>query len=147
MQQMILKAGLLLGALLCSFGISTSLAAQVRRVNATDVGFDRKDLFLATAWSSPAVSSLPLAIEADASHDLPLPTVHAVPPPRVVIIVGFVGGFVRHDDVRHSEVQLAAELRSRFANRLHAQVFENWHRGEAHHDILRWLDTDGDGKL
>lgn len=147
MQQVILKAGLLLGALLSSFGISTSLAAQVRRANATEVGFDRKDLFFATGWSTPALSPLPLALEADASHDLPLPTVHAASPSRVVIIVGFVGGFVRHDDGRHSEVQLAAELRSRFPNSLHAQVFENRHRGEAHHDILRWLDTDGDGKL
>jgi hypothetical protein len=66
--------------------------------------------------------------------------------PRVIVI-GFVGGFIKHDDMVHSGVQLAAILHAEYASRVHVQVFEN-HRGDdAHAAVLRLLDTDGDGKL
>lgn len=64
-----------------------------------------------------------------------------------VIVIGFVGGFIKHDDMVHNEVQLAAILKAEYASRVHVQVFEN-HRGDdAHAAVLRLLDTDGDGKL
>jgi len=63
------------------------------------------------------------------------------------ILVGFVGGFVRPDDVRHAEVQLAQKLRAAYADRLHSQVFDNHHRKDAHRAILQWLDADADGEL
>jgi pimeloyl-ACP methyl ester carboxylesterase len=63
------------------------------------------------------------------------------------IVIGFVGGFVRHDDLVHSEVQLAARLRKEYPSIVHAETFEN-HRGEqARQEILRLLDVDHDGKL
>lgn len=75
----------------------------------------------------------------------PSSTITNAPP---VIVIGFVGGFIKHDDMVHSGVQLAALLRAEYAaSRIHVQVFEN-HRGDdAHAAILRLLDTDGDGKL
>ncbi|MBZ5571488.1 MAG: hypothetical protein LAO09_06375 [Acidobacteriia bacterium] len=63
------------------------------------------------------------------------------------IVVGFVGGFVRPDDVRHAEVQLAQKLRTTYADRMHAEVFDNRHRKDAHRVILKWLDIDADGDL
>lgn len=63
------------------------------------------------------------------------------------IVIGFVGGFVKHDNAVHSEVQLAARLRGDYANGVQVEVFEN-HRGEqAHQHILRLLDANRDGKL
>lgn len=64
-----------------------------------------------------------------------------------VIVIGFVGGFVHHDDLRHSEVQLAEKLRAGYSGHAHIAIFENRHRENAHRAILRWLDQDGDGAL
>jgi len=64
-----------------------------------------------------------------------------------LIVVGFVGGFVRHDDLRHSEVQLAQRLRTAHPDHLRVATFGNWQRKAAHRIILRWLDTDEDGVL
>lgn len=64
-----------------------------------------------------------------------------------VIVVGFVGGFVKHDNAVHSEVQLAARLRQDYSSGVQVEVFENHRREEAHEQILRLLDTDKDGTL
>jgi hypothetical protein len=64
-----------------------------------------------------------------------------------VIVIGFVGGYVHHDDRVHSEVQLAAHLRQDFPSGVAVEMFEN-HRGkEAHQRVLDLLDTDHDGSL
>lgn len=63
------------------------------------------------------------------------------------IVVGFVGGFVHPDDVRHAEVQLARRLSVTYAGRLHSAIFDNHHRKDAYRAIERWLDTDADGDL
>jgi hypothetical protein len=63
------------------------------------------------------------------------------------VVVGFVGGFVRHDDRVHSEVQLIERLREGYASSVYVQMFEN-HRGkEAHQAILRRLHANRDGAL
>ncbi len=64
-----------------------------------------------------------------------------------LIVIGFVGGFVSHDDARHPEVQLAAELRRRYSSNIYAEVFGNHHREAAHRQVLQWLDANGDGAL
>jgi hypothetical protein len=70
--------------------------------------------------------------------------VSSVPP---VIVIGFVGGYVRHDDRVHTEVQLVERLHEEYASTLFVQTFEN-HRGkDAHEAVLRMLDANGDGKL
>lgn len=64
-----------------------------------------------------------------------------------VIVIGFVGGYVRHDDRVHMEVQLVERLREEYASNAFVQTFEN-HRGkDAHQAVLRLLDANSDGKL
>jgi hypothetical protein len=64
-----------------------------------------------------------------------------------IIVIGFVGGFVSNKDNRHPEVQLAERLSEQDIAGVHAAAFENGERGEARREILRWLDTNGDGRL
>jgi hypothetical protein len=64
-----------------------------------------------------------------------------------VIVVGFVGGFVGHNNMVHSPVQLAARLRDRYPSGVHVKVFENHRREDAHREILKLLDADHDGTL
>jgi pimeloyl-ACP methyl ester carboxylesterase len=63
------------------------------------------------------------------------------------IVIGFVGGFVRHDDLLHPEVQLAGRLRSTYNDTVAVKVFENRHKREARQAISRLLDRNRDGLL
>jgi hypothetical protein len=63
------------------------------------------------------------------------------------IVIGFVGGFVRHDDARHRPVQLAQRMQGMLGQGTYIRVFENRHRKAAYRAILRLLDTDHDGSL
>src|SRR5713101_4455808 len=56
-----------------------------------------------------------------------------------VIVVGFVGGFVRHDNPVRSEVKLARRLRTEYPEGVYVEVFENRHRKKALHAILGHL--------
>jgi hypothetical protein len=64
-----------------------------------------------------------------------------------VIVIGFVGGYVRHDDRVHTEVQLVERLREEYASSAFVQTFENHRGNDAHQAVLRLLDANGDGKL
>jgi hypothetical protein len=64
-----------------------------------------------------------------------------------VIVVGFMGGMVGHDNLVHSGVQLAGRLRADYPSGVHVEVFENRRGKEAHEEILRLLDTNQDGQL
>jgi hypothetical protein len=66
---------------------------------------------------------------------------------RPAIVIGFVGGLIRHDDPVHSEVQLAARLRKEYPSGVDVEVFENRHGEDARKKILSLLDTDHDGTL
>ena len=63
------------------------------------------------------------------------------------ILVGFAGGFVRHDNPHHGPVQLARRLRHDAPSGTFVEVFENRHRKKAYKTILRLLDSDHDGSL
>lgn len=63
------------------------------------------------------------------------------------VVIGFVGGFVRHDDAVHSPVQLAERIRKDYPSNVHVEVFENHRRELAHQLILKLLDTNHDGTL
>jgi hypothetical protein len=115
--------------------------------------------------------STPLAIEADAkglqSQQMALAELRAATPNTRVaediaskslkarvdltslpaIVVGFVGGFIRHDDPVHSEVQLAARLRKDYPVGVTVQTFESYHGRKARKTVLKLLDTDHDGIL
>ncbi len=73
--------------------------------------------------------------------------VHHTPSASSYILVGFVGGFVRHDNPHHGPVILAKHMRQDSPKDAHIQVFENRHRRQAYATILRLLDRDGDGVL
>jgi hypothetical protein len=66
----------------------------------------------------------------------------AASPSQHAIVIGFVGGFVRHDDLRHPEVQLARRLRSTYKDAVDVEIFENRHRRKAHRAISHFLDRD-----
>jgi hypothetical protein len=63
------------------------------------------------------------------------------------IIIGFVGGFVAHDNLVHSEVQLAERLRMEYPTGVDVETFESYHGERALHRIRMILDTDQDGTL
>jgi hypothetical protein len=63
------------------------------------------------------------------------------------ILVGFAGGFVRHDNLRHGPVQLAQSIRPLLPKDASIQVFENRRRKAAYNTILRQLDRNHDGVL
>ena len=63
------------------------------------------------------------------------------------IVVGFVGGFVRHNNSHHGPVVLAHHIGNTLPDGTYVRVFENRHRRQAYSAILRLLDQDRDGKL
>jgi pimeloyl-ACP methyl ester carboxylesterase len=66
------------------------------------------------------------------------------PPP---IVIGFVGGFVHHDNARRSEIQLAEKLRAEYTDQVRVEVFQNRRWKMAARVIRQWLDANHDGKL
>lgn len=71
-------------------------------------------------------------------------SVASVPP---VIVIGFVGGFVRHDDRVHTEVQLVDRLREEFSSGIFGETFENHNGKAALKKVLDLLDVNRDGSL
>ena len=63
------------------------------------------------------------------------------------IVIGFVGGFVSHENLHHGPVQLAEEIRRTVPKDTYIRVFENRRRKQAHDAIVRLLDTNHDGAL
>jgi hypothetical protein len=63
---------------------------------------------------------------------------------RNTMIIGFVGGFVKQDDLNHPEVKFAALL-SEVHPSIHAQVFANHQGKKALRQVLQLLDTNRDG--
>jgi hypothetical protein len=66
-------------------------------------------------------------------------------PVRSAIIVGFVGGFAREDDLKHPEVNFAALLNKTYPSTLHAEVFANHDGDRALHRVLQLVDSNEDG--
>jgi hypothetical protein len=92
---------------------------------------------IAASGPKAAVNSLPI-------HE---PRENAIAAKAPVIVVGFVGGFVRHDNAVHSPVQLAARIREGYRSGVQVEVYENRRREQAYQEILKSLDADHDGKL
>jgi hypothetical protein len=63
------------------------------------------------------------------------------------IVIGFVGGFVRHDNLHHEPVQFAELIRRAYPKDAYVRVFENRHRKAAYNTILRLLDRNHDNIL
>jgi hypothetical protein len=80
----------------------------------------------------------------DASHPPAASALKKNPP---IIVFGFVGGWVRHDDIVHSEVQLGASLQKAYGSSVDVEVFENSNGTKALKKILTLLDTNHDTTL
>lgn len=63
------------------------------------------------------------------------------------ILIGFVGGFVRHDNPNHGPVRIAEHMERTGFTDAYVRVFENRHRKTAYRTILSLLDRDHDGTL
>jgi Zinc dependent phospholipase C len=63
------------------------------------------------------------------------------------IIIGFVGGFISHDNLAHSEVQLADRLRKAYPAGVDVETFESYHEAKARKKVLDLLDANHDGIL
>ena len=63
------------------------------------------------------------------------------------IVIGFVGGFVSHNNIHHGPVQFAQHIQRTVPKGTYVRVFENRRRKQAYDDVLRLLDTDHDGVL
>ena len=68
----------------------------------------------------------------------------ATPP---AMVIGFVGGFVKHNDRVHSTVQVVEHLRNEYPEGVYVQSFANRHRDRAYKEVLRRLDGNHDGTL
>jgi hypothetical protein len=69
--------------------------------------------------------------------ELVRPSMATATPPTIVI--GFLGGYVRHDDAVHSTVQVARSLQKSYPTGVHVETFENKRMWDAHTLILRLL--------
>jgi len=78
------------------------------------------------------------------NHSEPATAPGIIPP---AIVVGFVGGFVKHDSLIRSEIQLAASLRKAYPTGVDVETFENSRGEKALAKILSLLDTNHDGTL
>ena len=63
------------------------------------------------------------------------------------IVIGFVGGFIKHNDAFHTEVQMAARLRKEYGSSVVVDTFENRNGDKAYQEILTVLDANHDGIL
>jgi pimeloyl-ACP methyl ester carboxylesterase len=95
---------------------------------------------LVAAWMMSA-ATVPLFASADGA------VASRSPVPVSYILVGFAGGFVRHDNPHHGPVQLAQRIQSSVPNNAYVQVFENRRRKSAYDTILHLLDSNRDGVL
>jgi hypothetical protein len=78
------------------------------------------------------------------AHPIPANETSAKPP---AIIIGFVGGFIAHDNPVHSEVQLAARLRKEFPAGVDIETYESYRGENARQAILKLLGANHDGNL
>jgi hypothetical protein len=97
----------------------------------------------ALAQTGLAKSAVPNAALAEGSAAVTVGTAQ-VPS---TIVIGFVGGFVRHSNPHHGPVILAQRIRRSLPKGTYVEVFENRHRKSAYRKILDLLDRDHDGAL
>ncbi len=62
-------------------------------------------------------------------------------------MIGFVGGFVRHTNAVHQEVQLATRLRNEYPAGVQVRIFENRQGRRARQAVLQLLDAGHNGTL
>jgi hypothetical protein len=63
------------------------------------------------------------------------------------IVIGFVGGMVRHNNAIHPEVQLATRLQNDNSSSVAVRMFENRRGEQARREVVHLLDINHDGTL
>ena len=63
------------------------------------------------------------------------------------MVIGFVGGFVKHNNLVHSTVQVVDHLRNEYPAGVYIQAFENRRREKAYQEIFERLDLNHDRVL
>jgi hypothetical protein len=124
---MVREAGGLSLAAECSLMFVTQLAQIVR--------WALTWTFILSVWNSNLIAVGPLT------------EVSAALPSSGSIVIGFVGGFVRHNNTIHQEVRLATHLSNEYPAGMQARIFENRQGRQAHEAILQLLDTNRDRTL
>jgi len=66
--------------------------------------------------------------------------------PGSALVVGFVGGLVHRNDLRHSEVQIARRLQATYGQAIQVEVFRNQQRAQAHKVVVAWFNAVSDGR-
>jgi hypothetical protein len=61
--------------------------------------------------------------------------------PACTLVVGFVGGLVQSNDLRHSEVQIARQLQTTYGHAIQVEVFRNQQRIHAHRLVVAWFNA------
>jgi len=79
--------------------------------------------------------------------EAPAASANSSAPASPVIVIGFVGGYVSHNNLAHMEAHLAAQIRAAYPTGVYAAAFENHRRNAAYATILRLLDANHDGRL
>jgi hypothetical protein len=64
-----------------------------------------------------------------------------------VVVLGFLGGFVRRDDAVHSTVQVARSLQKDYPTSVHIETFENHRMSDAHGRLLNLLGASDAGTV
>lgn len=91
------------------------------------------------------VSPVPDVGGSSAQSPLSVPPTRVIHAPSPVIVIGFLGGYIKHDNPGHSEVQLAARLRRAYPLGVDVETFESYHENKARKKILDLLDLNHDG--
>lgn len=79
------------------------------------------------------------AISDDASPGEPTAVRLTTPTNSPVIVIGFLGGFVSHDDISHPEVQMMQDFRREYPKGAYFRLFENNKINDAYDEILHTL--------
>jgi hypothetical protein len=93
------------------------------------------------------ITPAPVVADGPAQHSPIVPKAEVARTTPNVIVIGFVGGFISHDNMVHSEVQLAARLRKAYPTGVEVETFESYHGQHALKRVLHLLDTNHDGTL
>jgi hypothetical protein len=101
-----------------------------------------------SSWPSIVLQVLTGVLLFSAANVLAQNELHesAASKPAPTLVVGFVGGFVHRDDLRHSEVQLARNLQATY-DRVQVQVFRNRDQALAHRFVIEWVNGLKTGSL
>ena len=92
-------------------------------------------------------SLLLLTVTAIAAAQVAMPAVQAHTHPAPLLVVGFMGGHIRADNMIHQEAVIAEDLQRRNPGEVRVRTFANRDGGPALAAVLEFLDTDHDGTL